>query len=57
MREIANLAHKAGMEELEEHDTDELLASLGEELSNEDLMAIKQVREEEEAAAKVEPEP
>lgn len=49
VRDIVGLAHEAGMDEVGEEDIDELLASHSEELSNEDLMAINQVRAEEEA--------
>ncbi|KAG0729772.1 hypothetical protein GWK47_029657 [Chionoecetes opilio] len=58
VREIVNLAHTAGMDEVGEEDIVELLASHDEELSNEDLMAIEQVRAlEEETAEEDDPEP
>ncbi|KAG0702294.1 Tigger transposable element-derived protein 1 [Chionoecetes opilio] len=57
VREIVNLAHTAGMDEVG-GDIVELLASHDEELSNEDLMAIEQVRAlEEETAEEDDPEP
>lgn len=56
--EVVNLAHKAGMEEVDEEDVSELLTSHEKELTNEELIAIEQERavEEEAAAAAAEEE-
>lgn len=42
--DIVNIAHGAGMNEVDEEGVNEVLESHGEELSNEDLMAIEQER-------------
>ena len=49
--EVVNLAHKVGMEEVDEEDVSELLTSHEKELTNEELIAIEQERAVEEEAA------
>lgn len=52
--EVVSLAHKAGMEEVDEEDVNELLTSHEQELTNEELIAIEQERAVEEEAAAAE---